>query len=241
MYVEVRAGYLYDGDQVFTTDDLPIVYLGSVIFSNTTRTSTDLMTTFACTAFNDRAAQAKANRQFTAGAKVKEVFNYLAKTVQMPIRHDWIKQEDLVILKDRIVEGATMSIVNDWCERYDLRMVTDKGVIKIIDKAVRHVSSLRHTIPLSRIKGYPSLAVDLSKVLKEKTTPVPDVTLETFLYPLISLNDSMLVELIDFSSPQIVGEYAIETQEFIVTSYTHKLDSHAVGSWETTITGKGSQ
>lgn len=240
-YIQIQAGYLYDEGSVNTHDDLPVVYLGSIITTNTNRSTVDVVTTLQCTPFNDRAAKAKSNRTFTAGTSVKAVFNYLATTLTLPVQHYWSAQNTTFLQKDRIVEGSTLSVINDWCERYNLRMVTDKGVIKIIDKAVKHASSFRHKIPLDRIKGYPSTTIDASKVLKEGTTPVSDVSFKTFLFPRVSLNDSVSIDLIDYTAPQVLGKYKVSPQDFIVNSYTHAMDSHEGNVWDTTITGKGEQ
>lgn len=244
LYIEIKAGYRLENNQFVDLNDLPIVYFGSIVYIQTMNRQTDLVTTLQCTPMHGKSTAAKANRIFTTGTPVREVFNYLANTMNASIVHEWEDADTLILKKDKTVVGSSTKIMQDWAERYNLRACNEKSsVIKIIDKAVRNTGKLLHQIPLSRTKGYPSVSVDVSKVLKEKTTNTPNVKLDTFLYSNISLNDTVRVELIDYTVPQVLGQYQTNTQDFIVNRYSHRLDSHEGGSnlWTTTIEGKGAQ
>lgn len=242
LYIQIKAGYRYDEGKFNTATDLPVVYLGSIILAQTSQVKADVITKFYCSNFNDRTSKAKANRIFTAGSSVRAVFDYLGATLGVPVVHYWTKADSLVLQKQKTVEGSTMALFRDWSERYDLRMVSDKGIIKIIDKAVKHgVNNYRHFIPLDRIKGYPTTTIDVSKVIKEGTPPVADVSLNTFLFPEVALNDSVVINMPDYTIPQIAGKYQANPQEYIVNSYVHAMDSHEGNVWTTIITGKGEQ
>lgn len=244
LYIEIKAGYKYANGSFVPLDDLPIVYFGSVIFIEPKNNQLDLVTTFQCTPMHGKGSSAKANRIFTKGSPVKDVFDYLASTMNSTISHEW-EARDVTFLKGtKSLSGSSTKLMEDWGERFNLRVCHgSSGIIKIIDKAVKDTGRALHEVPLTTSKGYPSVSVDVSKVLKEKTSNTPNVKLNTFLYPTIDINDTVRVELIDYTVPQIVGEYVTTTQDFIVNRILHKMDSHEGGSqsWNTSIEGKGAQ
>jgi len=244
LYLEVKAGYLYENGKFNATEDLPIVYFGSVVFIQTQNNALDLITTFHCTPMHGKGSRAKANRVFTKGTKVREVFDYLAETMNSAIAHDWEKVGDLILEGDKTLTGGSAKLIQDWAERFQLRVCHESSsVLRIIDKSVRDTGKQLHEIPLSNAKGYPEIVLDVSKVLKEGTTKTPDINVNTFLFPKIEINDTIRVELIDYTVPQVLGEYQTNYQDFIVNQYTHMLDSHEGGSnsWTTSIQGKGAQ
>lgn len=241
LYIKIEAGYLFSGDTRNTFDSLPMVYLGFIHFSRTFQDGVDVITEVHCTPAQDKLARARINKEFNKGTFAKDIFKALAASADMPIVLNYKNKDKDKLKTSKTVEGATAGKLTEWCHRYKLHSYVEKGIIYVVDKEVSTKGEFIHEIPLTRIKGVAELSIDISQVLKESTTPSPDIELTTFLYPEINLRDVVIVEVPDYTTPPEVGKVNVVKQQFVITSYSHKLDSGSSSTWDTHITAKGEQ
>jgi len=244
LYVKIEAGFLYSGTTRNTVDALPMVYLGFIHYSYTSSDGVDVITELHCTPAFDKLARATINKEFNKGSFAKDIFLEIGRKAGIPVILNYKARDTEKLKTSKTVEGTAAAKLSEWCRKYKLKSYVDKGTLYVVDIEVKVVGALRHFIPLELQLGSAELSIDNSKILKKGVKPSPDINFNTFLYSQININDVVNVELIDYSkAPVEVGKESITRiqQEFVVTGYSHILDSGSGGSWETRIRGTGDQ
>ena len=238
-HIQIDAGYLIEEGKYNTVDTLPTIYIGKIVHSYTYQLGQDVVTELTCIPNYTESAKGVANKVFNEGVSVKDVFTYLASTMSLPLELKSKKLEKPKLIIKTTVEGTSAKKMSEWCDKYDLRWVTDKNRILVVDKEVEITTIADHQIPLRLVKGQVQTSVDLKKALKEKTKPVINYNFTTFLFAKIDLADVVEVDLVDYTVYSEVGNKNVYTQSLVVEAYQHVMDSHEGTKWDTIITGKG--
>lgn len=245
LYIKVEAGYVFkDGKIQENLTQLPEIYLGFIHYSRTYSEGVDVITEFHCTPAFDKLATARINKQFNKGTFKKDVFTALASAAGLSLKMDYKNRDSDKLKTAKTIEGGVSQKLTEWCNQTNTVNYVEKGVLYILDEDTKVQGKFVHKIPLSLIKGTVSLSVDVAQVIKKGANRTPDAELTTFLYPAINLRDVIDVQVPDYTKPideKNPTAVPFVTQQFVVTSYTHSLESQGAGAWETRISGKGEQ
>ena len=244
LYIKIEAGYVFkEGKVSESLPNLPEIYLGFIHYSRTYSEGVDVVTEFHCTPAFDKLATARISKQFNKGTFKKDVFVALASAAGLALKMDYKNRDTEKLKTAKTIEGGVSQKLTEWCNQTDTINYVEKGILYILDKDTKVQGKLIHNIPLSLIKGVVNLSVDVSKVIKEGAKRAPDVEFTTFLYPAINLRDVVNVKIPDYTKPPTKTSEPVPyvEQQFVVTSYTHSLQSQGTGGWETRISGKGEQ
>lgn len=244
LYIKVQAGYMYDGLSPTPTlpDELPVIFLGSVLQVNTVREGADYVTNITSSALYNLRTKAVCNRSFNRGASLEEVIQYLASTIPCGVRLAYENRGKIKLIEKKTFEGSTLPVLSNLCRKYNLRHFTEHNTLNVFDAEMKNHDVVKHVIPLSRIKGDVQTTINLRKVMQKGVAAATTIKFTTFLYSNLAMQDKIKVKLRDYSrNPSGDGQIPTKDVEVSITKLTYLLDSHDGNTWDTIIEGKGNQ
>ncbi|WP_400217231.1 hypothetical protein [Escherichia coli] len=134
--IMIRAGYTditqrdLSGNIQRKPDELPVVYLGTIEHTITTRRGNDSVTIAYASSDKVERAVTKVSQSFPPGTKVSDIIESLLKVINLPRGHiDLSSVKDEVYRGGLSVYGKAMNSLTDICDEWNLKFfVHDKKV-----------------------------------------------------------------------------------------------------------------
>lgn len=137
----IRAGYTDvsdrtpSGEIVRKPEELPVVFLGTIIHSFTVRRGQDVVTTVYASSDMMERATSKGSYSFSPGTKVSEVINTLLNHIDLPRGHiDLLSVDQKVYVGGLSIYGKLMNALQRICDEWNLRFFVHDKKVNIVPK-----------------------------------------------------------------------------------------------------------
>lgn len=224
--VVLRTRYLIENNGTGTFQE---IYRGRVVASETKIVRNNVLTVLHCNAGVPQLAKQITNRVVAVGETPRAVMQYLANEVGVPL--NWsATDEGPGTKKEWTIDASVAETVYQLCQKHGYNYFYGKEGITIT-RSIETNTGVHHTIPPSRVKGYPEVKLDFSTDGGSVTSKAPQIRVRTFLFGNIKIGDQCSVTIFQGNNRTREATFEVESFQFV-------LDSMDGDAWDCIMEGK---
>ncbi len=224
--VILRAGYHYSGTSQVPDEQLPVLLIGDIVTSSTTRSQTETVTSLVISSNLANRKAAIFSSSFAKNSPITSVINSMCASLQAPYTVKLGSKAGVTLARQRSFSGSTTEVLQKFCNEFDLKWYNHLGVNYVVHRTEKDLitNAVTIEIPQSSIKGNIDFASDVANRSAEENSP-NTVTFTTFLNPSIALG-SRIKLTIDKYGNEVAGQYVVESVKHSINMYGEAFDTN---------------